>query len=144
NTVRLIGFDQFGKKIILDDVQFVVGSGTISINLSNNLNIVDDSISLKVIYKNEKREYLGLIEHDDGVLYLLNVPISSEERPDEKFEVFLEGIGEKIFFSETFLSLSSIEDNVEVSLYPDFVNNDLSLNNDLSSWEVSPPERVKT
>ncbi|MFA5584375.1 MAG: hypothetical protein WDA09_09180 [Bacteriovoracaceae bacterium] len=139
NTVRMVGIDEYGKKIIFNEIQFIVGTGTISINLVNEHSIIDSNLKVSAKYRYNKKEYIGSFEYDQGALTLLNVP---QYLVEDSFEVELEGVGKEFYFFERFKSFESIPGEIETILYPAYVNNDLSLGSNLSNWEVSHPELV--
>ncbi|MFA7614702.1 MAG: hypothetical protein WCY48_10740 [Candidatus Caldatribacteriota bacterium] len=140
NKVVLEGVDIYGKVIFLEETEFILGSGFKDLSLGvDNKGIQDSGLEAKLTYKYDSRGFTGEFEYIAGGIRLLNIPQGAIQ---DDIGVEISGVGDLLYFSESYNSISSMPSEIDVYSYPEFIDNDLSLTGNLANWDVSHPEMV--
>ncbi|MFA5583832.1 MAG: hypothetical protein WDA09_06420 [Bacteriovoracaceae bacterium] len=141
NKVALEGVDIYGKVIFLEETEFILGSGVKELTLGEDKGIQDPGLEAKVFYTYDSRTFTGDFEYINGGIRLLNIPQGTIQ---DDIGVDISGVGDLLYFSDSYNSISSMPSEIDVYSYPEFIDNDLSLTGNLANWDVNHPELVSS
>lgn len=139
NKIQLVGRDEYGKKIQSEELEFIVGTSSKTINISHEVGVIEEAMSFKVAYTYQDKSYGGSASFRNGMLRLDGLPSNMGD-----FEVSISGFGESTLIAENFASLSEIPETIYTYTMPKFINNNLAFTDGLVSWKKSHPDLVRT